>query len=85
MGDLGWGRHKLHQLLTNFVTPEVVKDVQCEGCNQGREPSTPPILSRQIKILNFGKVIFIVTFIEMLFTLEEVSMVKILFFVQLHM
>lgn len=55
-GDLGWGRHKLHQLLTNFVTPEVVSDVQCEGCNRDRDPALPPILSRQIKILNFGKV-----------------------------
>ncbi|VEN47315.1 unnamed protein product [Callosobruchus maculatus] len=54
-GDLGWGRHKLHQLLTNFVTPEVVQDVQCEGCNKGRDPERSPILSRQIKILNFGK------------------------------
>nr|XP_023024501.1 ubiquitin carboxyl-terminal hydrolase 30 homolog [Leptinotarsa decemlineata] len=54
-GDLGWGRHKLHQLLTNFVTPEVVQDVQCEGCNKGRDPARPPVLSRQIKILNFGK------------------------------
>lgn len=54
-GDLGWGRHKLHQLLTNFVTPEVVLDVQCEGCNSGRDPAMPPILARQIKILNFGK------------------------------
>ncbi|CAH1977818.1 unnamed protein product [Acanthoscelides obtectus] len=54
-GDLGWGRHKLHQLLTNFVTPEVVQDVQCEGCNKTRDPEGPPILSRQIKILNFGK------------------------------
>lgn len=56
MGDLGWGRHKLHQLLANFVTPEVVKDVECEGCNKDRDPATPPILARQIKILNFGKV-----------------------------
>lgn len=55
MGDLGWGRHKLHQLLTNFVTPEVVLDVQCEGCNEARDPMLPPILSKQIKILNFGK------------------------------
>lgn len=55
-GDLGWGRHKLHQLLTNFVTPEVVPDVQCEGCNRNRDPSAVPVLSRQIKILNFGKV-----------------------------
>lgn len=55
-GDLGWGRHKLHQLLTNFVTPEVVQDVQCEGCNRDRDPAMSPILSRQIKILNFGKV-----------------------------
>lgn len=54
-GDLGWGRHKLHQLLTNFVTPEVVLDVQCEGCNRDRDPAMPPILSKQIKILNFGK------------------------------
>ncbi|XP_018569567.1 ubiquitin carboxyl-terminal hydrolase 30 homolog [Anoplophora glabripennis] len=54
-GDLGWGRHKLHQLLTNFVTPEVVQDVQCEGCNRDRDPARPAILSRQIKILNFGK------------------------------
>nr|CAH7720622.1 unnamed protein product [Callosobruchus chinensis] len=54
-GDLGWGRHKLHQLLTNFVTPEVVQDVQCEGCNKGRDPEMSPVLSRQIKILNFGK------------------------------
>ncbi|XP_050316299.1 ubiquitin carboxyl-terminal hydrolase 30 homolog [Anthonomus grandis grandis] len=54
-GDLGWGRHKLHQLLTNFVTPEVVQDVQCEGCNRDRDPALTPILSRQIKILNFGK------------------------------
>jgi ubiquitin carboxyl-terminal hydrolase 30 len=54
-GDLGWGRHKLHQLLTNFVTPEVVPDVQCEGCNSGRDPAMPSILSKQIKILNFGK------------------------------
>lgn len=56
MGDLGWGRHKLHQLLTNFVTPEVVLDVQCEGCNDGRDPALPQIQSKQIKILNFGKV-----------------------------
>ncbi|GJQ83897.1 hypothetical protein Trydic_g19837 [Trypoxylus dichotomus] len=55
MGDLGYGRHKLHQLLTNFVTPEIVPDVLCEGCNRDRHPSDPPILSRQIKILNFGK------------------------------
>ncbi|KAK5641063.1 hypothetical protein RI129_009610 [Pyrocoelia pectoralis] len=55
MGDLGWGRHKLHQLLTNFVTPEVVLDVQCEGCNERRDPALPPIYSKQIKILNFGK------------------------------
>ncbi|XP_018325846.1 ubiquitin carboxyl-terminal hydrolase 30 homolog [Agrilus planipennis] len=55
MGDLGWGRHKLHQLLTNFVTPEVVPDVACEGCNCDRDSSFPPILSKQIKILNFGK------------------------------
>lgn len=54
-GDLGWGRHKLHQLLTDFVTPEVIQDVECEGCNKNREPGEPPILSRQIKILNFGK------------------------------
>ncbi|XP_030754344.1 ubiquitin carboxyl-terminal hydrolase 30 homolog [Sitophilus oryzae] len=54
-GDLGWGRHKLHQLLTNFVTPEVVQDVHCEGCNKDRDPAVSPILSRQIKILNFGK------------------------------
>ncbi|XP_044758165.1 ubiquitin carboxyl-terminal hydrolase 30 homolog [Coccinella septempunctata] len=53
-GDLGWGRHKLHQLLTNFVTPEVIADVMCEGCNMDRDPSRP-ILSKQIKILNFGK------------------------------
>ncbi|KAK9887988.1 hypothetical protein WA026_000278 [Henosepilachna vigintioctopunctata] len=53
-GDLGWGRHKLHQLLTDFVTPEVVPDVQCDGCNRDRDPSKP-ILSKQIKILNFGK------------------------------
>lgn len=58
MGDLGWGRHKLHQLLTNFVTPEVVPDVQCEGCNAGKDPSLPPVLSKQIKILNFGKVLY---------------------------
>lgn len=57
-GDLGWGRHKLHQLLTDFVTPEVIQDVECEGCNKNREPGEPPILSRQIKILNFGKVLF---------------------------
>lgn len=57
MGDLGYGRHKLHQLLTNFVTPEVVNDVQCEGCNKDRDSlSEIPILSKQIKILNFGKV-----------------------------
>lgn len=55
-GDLGWGRHKLHQLLTNFVTPEVVMDVQCEGCNKGRDPLLSPILAKQVKILNFGKV-----------------------------
>ncbi|XP_049817538.1 ubiquitin carboxyl-terminal hydrolase 30 homolog isoform X2 [Aethina tumida] len=54
-GDLGWGRHKLHQLLTNFVTPEVVMDVQCEGCNKGRDPLLSPILAKQVKILNFGK------------------------------
>ncbi|XP_066139842.1 ubiquitin carboxyl-terminal hydrolase 30 homolog [Euwallacea fornicatus] len=54
-GDLGWGRHKLHQLLTNFVTPEVVPDVHCEGCNRDRDPADHPVLSRQIKILNFGK------------------------------
>ncbi|XP_060521941.1 ubiquitin carboxyl-terminal hydrolase 30 homolog [Cylas formicarius] len=54
-GDLGWGRHKLHQLLSNFVTPEVVQDVQCDGCNRDRDPSLPPLMSRQIKILNFGK------------------------------
>lgn len=63
-GDLGWGRHKLHQLLTNFVTPEVVQDVQCEGCNKDRDPARPPTLSRQIKILNFGKVRFQISFIE---------------------
>ncbi|CAH0564184.1 unnamed protein product [Brassicogethes aeneus] len=57
-GDLGWGRHKLHQLLTNFVTPEVVVDVMCEGCNNGRDPAMPAILSKQIKILNFGKLPF---------------------------
>lgn len=56
MGDLGYGRHKLHQLLTNFVTPEMIQDVQCEGCNEGRDPAIPSILSKQIKILNFGKV-----------------------------
>lgn len=56
MGDLGFGRHKLHQLLTNFVTPEMINDVQCEGCNEGRDPNELPILSKQIKILNFGKV-----------------------------
>ncbi|KRT81899.1 Peptidase [Oryctes borbonicus] len=55
MGDLGYGRHKLHQLLTNFVTPEIVSDVLCEGCNRDRHISDPPVLSRQIKILNFGK------------------------------
>ncbi|KAL1494564.1 hypothetical protein ABEB36_010142 [Hypothenemus hampei] len=54
-GDLNWGHHKLHQLLTNFVTPELVQDVQCEGCNKDRDLTTAPILSRQIKILNFGK------------------------------
>lgn len=54
-GDLGWGRHELHQLLTNFVSPEVIADVMCEGCNLDSDPSRP-ILSRQIKILNFGKV-----------------------------
>lgn len=54
-GDLGWGRHKLHQLLTNFVTPEMVNDVQCEGCNRDRDPVRPPVLSKQVKILNFGK------------------------------
>lgn len=54
-GDLGWGRHKLHQLLTNFVTPEVVNDVHCEGCNRDRDPARSPILSKQVKILNFGK------------------------------
>lgn len=57
MGDLGYGRHKLQQLLTNFVTPEVVPDVQCEGCNNGRDPAMDPILSKQVKILNFGKVL----------------------------
>lgn len=56
MGDLGYGRHKLHQLLTNFVTPELVLDVLCEGCNRNRQPNDSPILSKQIKILNFGKV-----------------------------
>lgn len=56
MGDLGYGRHKLHQLLTNFVTPEIVPDVLCEGCNKDGQPLEPPILSKQIKILNFGKV-----------------------------
>lgn len=44
----------MHQLLTNFVTPEVLPDVKCEGCNNGRDPSKV-ILSKQIKILNFGK------------------------------
>lgn len=57
-GDLGWGRHKLHQLITNFVTPEVIQDAQCEGCNKDRDASLTPILSKQIKILNFGKVNF---------------------------
>lgn len=56
MGDLGYGRHKLHQLLTNFVTPEMIADVKCDHCNRDRSPSDPPILSKQIKILNFGKV-----------------------------
>lgn len=60
MGDLGYGRHKLHQLLTNFVTPEMIQDVQCEGCNDGRDPARPSILSKQIKILNFGKVHLII-------------------------
>ncbi|XP_022906555.1 ubiquitin carboxyl-terminal hydrolase 30 homolog [Onthophagus taurus] len=57
MGDLGYGRHKLHQLLTNFVTPEIVPDVLCDGCNKDRDPNdaSPPIFSKQIKILNFGK------------------------------
>ncbi|KAI4456270.1 ubiquitin carboxyl-terminal hydrolase [Holotrichia oblita] len=55
MGDLGYGRHKLHQLLTNFVTPEIVLDVLCEGCNRNRSPTDSPVLSKQIKILNFGK------------------------------
>ncbi|XP_065157110.1 ubiquitin carboxyl-terminal hydrolase 30 homolog [Atheta coriaria] len=55
MGDLGYGRHKLHQLLTNFVTPEMIADVKCDHCNRDRSPSDPPILSKQIKILNFGK------------------------------
>lgn len=53
-GDLGWGRHKLHQLLTNFVNPEIVADVECDGCNLSRDRGKP-ILSKQIKILNFGK------------------------------
>lgn len=54
MGDLGYGRHKLHQLLTNFVTPEIVPDVECEGCNKNHEATA--VSSKQIKILNFGKV-----------------------------
>lgn len=56
MGDLGWGRHKLHQLLSNFVTAEVVNDVSCEGCNRGRDKSLTPILAKQLKIQQFGKV-----------------------------
>lgn len=55
MGELGYGRHKLHQLLTNFVTPETIPDIKCEGCNNGRDPAKV-VLSKQIKILNFGKV-----------------------------
>ncbi|GLV46021.1 Ubiquitin specific protease 30 [Carabus blaptoides fortunei] len=55
MGDLGWGRHKLHQLLSNFTTAEVVNDVSCEGCNRGRDSSLPPIQSKQMKIQQFGK------------------------------
>lgn len=56
LSEYGYGRHKLHQLLTNFVTPEIIHDVKCEGCNKGRDQSKV-ILSKQIKILNFGKVI----------------------------
>lgn len=56
MGDLGWGRHKLHQLLSNFVTAEVVSDVTCEGCNRGRDKNLSPIQSKQLKIQQFGKV-----------------------------
>lgn len=55
LGDAGYGRHKLHQLLTNFVTPEMIPDVLCEGCNRYRKPDDTPILSKQIKLLNFGK------------------------------
>lgn len=58
MGDLGWGRHKLHQLLSNFCSAEVVSDVVCEGCNRGRDKDATPITSKQLKIQQFGKVIY---------------------------
>lgn len=63
MGDLGWGRHKLHQLLSNFTTAEVVNDVSCEGCNRGRDPTLPPIQSKQMKIQQFGKVYVLISLI----------------------
>lgn len=56
MGDLGWGRHKLHELLTSFTSAEVVNDVFCEGCNRGREMTLSPIQSKQFKTQQFGKV-----------------------------
>lgn len=55
MGDLGWGRHKLHELLTCFTSAEVVNDVSCEGCNRGREMNLSPIQSKQFKTQQFGK------------------------------
>lgn len=55
MGDLGYGRHKLHQLLTNFVSPETIPDYECERCNKDRSPDSTPKVSKQVKLLNFGK------------------------------
>uniref|UniRef100_A0A146KSA9 ubiquitinyl hydrolase 1 n=2 Tax=Lygus hesperus TaxID=30085 RepID=A0A146KSA9_LYGHE len=46
---------KLQRLLGDFVSAELVDGFSCDHCNEGRDPSEPPVLSQASKAIKIGK------------------------------